>query len=168
MTLRRSAALAAIPLLLAAGCREAPREGGTAPSADRGAAGIAPGGVASAGPGSGAQARFDGIGADETIRLAGTEPFWGATIAGGELVYTTPENQAGDTIAVRRFAGNNGLGFSGSWKGAAFDLTVTPGSCSDGMSERTYPFTATLRLGEEQRSGCAWTDRTPFAGPEAP
>ena len=115
-----------------------------------------------------AGAPFAGITADETIRLVGAEPFWDGTIRDGEMVYSTPENQAGDTLAVRRFAGNNGLGFNGAWNGAPLDLTVTPGSCSDGMSDRTYPFTVTLRLGEEQRSGCAWTDRTPFSGPRNP
>ncbi len=111
---------------------------------------------------------FSAIGADETIRFTGTEPFWGGSVTGAELVYSTPENQDGDKIAVRRFAGNNGLGFSGSLNGGPFDMTVTPGSCSDGMSDRTYPFTVTLKLGEEQRSGCAWTERTPFSGLENP
>lgn len=114
------------------------------------------------------QAPFDAIAADETIRLVGNEPFWGGTVRAGELVYTTPENQAGETVAVRRFAGNNGLGFSGSLRGAPLDLTVTPGKCSDGMSDRSYPFTATLKLGDEQRNGCAWTDRMRFTGSESP
>lgn len=111
---------------------------------------------------------FNGIGAQETIRLTGTEPFWGGVIAGGILTYSTPENQAGERIAVSRFAGNNGLGFSGRLRGNALDLAITPGSCSDGMSDRSYPFTATLQLGGEQRNGCAWTDRRPFTGPRKP
>ena len=108
------------------------------------------------------------IAPSETITLAGTEPFWGGTIKGDELTYTTPENQAGETIAVKRFSGNNGLGFSGLRNGETLDLTVTPGACSDGMSDRSYPLTATLRLGSEQREGCAWTDRQPFSGPRQP
>jgi uncharacterized membrane protein len=118
--------------------------------------------------GSGHTGNFDAIRADETIKLIGTEPFWGGAVEAGKLTYTTPENQAGETIAVKRFAGNNGLGFSGSLDSKPFDLTVTPGECSDGMSDRRFPFTATLRIGDEQRSGCAWTDRTPFAGPANP
>ena len=104
----------------------------------------------------------------ETISLTGTEPFWGGTIAGGRLIYKTPENQTGEMIAVKRFAGNNGLGFSGLRDGQPLDLTVTPGACSDGMSDRSYPYTATLRLANEQREGCAWTDRQPFTGPQQP
>ena len=113
-------------------------------------------------------AAFAAIAYEETIRFTGTEPFWGGTVIGDKLIYSTPENQAGDTITVRRFAGNNGLGFSGTLSNASFDMTVTPGSCSDGMSDRTYPFTVTLKLGEEQRNGCAWTERTPFSGPANP
>ena len=124
---------------------------------------VAPTGVASA-----EGAAFAAIAADDTIRFTGTEPFWGGTVSGGELVYSTPENQEGETIGVRRFAGNNGLGFSGVRGGAPFDMTITPGACSDGMSDRTYPFTVTLRLGEEQRNGCAWTERRPFTGPANP
>lgn len=111
---------------------------------------------------------FDGIRADETISLVGTEPFWGGTISSGELNYTTLENQTGQKIAVRRFAGNNGLGFSGSLDGEALDLAITPGDCSDGMSDRRFPFVATLRIGDEQRDGCAYTDRQPFTGPANP
>ena len=69
---------------------------------------------------------------------------------------------------MTRFAGNNGLAISGDPGTAAFDLSVTPGACSDGMSDRTYPFTATLLIGNEQRQGCAWTDSQPFTGPERP
>jgi len=118
--------------------------------------------------GASSQAAFDAIAEDETIRLTGTEPFWGGTVESGRFLYTTPENQAGEAIAVKRFAGNSGLAFSGTRGGKPVDLTVTHGTCSDGMSDRTYPYTATLRLDSEQRSGCAWTDRQPFTGSANP
>lgn len=111
---------------------------------------------------------YDGIAVDETIHFTGTEPFWGGRSAGGRLTYSTPENIDGQTISVERFAGNNGLSLAGELDGAAFDLAVTPGECSDGMSDRTYPFVATLKIGEEMRFGCAWTDRQSFVGDEAP
>lgn len=112
-------------------------------------------------------APFDGIAADETVYFGGTEPFWGGQTSGQSLTYTTPENIDGTTIAVRRFAGNVGIGVSGTLEGQAFDMTVTPGECSDGMSDTTYPLTVTLRIGEEQREGCGWTDRLPRVGGEA-
>lgn len=111
---------------------------------------------------------FSAIGPEETVQFTGTEPFWGGKVAGSTLTYSTPENVDGMTITVERFAGNNGLGYSGTLEGQSFDMAITPGECSDGMSDRTYPFTVTLKIGEDQRSGCAWTEKTPFTGPEHP
>lgn len=111
---------------------------------------------------------FDAIGADETIRFTGTEPFWGGEASGGRLTYTTPEDPEGATIDVTRFDGNSGLSLSGELNGARFDLVVTSGTCSDGMSDRAYPYTVTLEVGGEARFGCAWTDSQPFTGPANP
>lgn len=119
-------------------------------------------------PASGPTEAFSAIAPDETVYLTGTEPFWNAEVSGSKAIYSTPENQDGVSFKVDRFAGNNGLAFTGSIDGAAFDLTVTPGQCSDGMSDRTYPYTATLRIGEDQRNGCAWTDLQNFSGPAHP
>ena len=94
---------------------------------------------------------------DAVIRFVGTEPFWGGTVTGDQLTWSTPEIE-GEQIAVTRFAGRGGLNFSGTLTGQQFDLAVTPGQCSDGMSDRTYPFNATVKLGAQQLSGCAWRE----------
>lgn len=111
---------------------------------------------------------FTEIAAEEVLRFTGTEPFWGGEAMGAKLTYTTPENPQGTHIAVSRFAGNNGLSLSGKLGGQGFDMAVTQAPCSDGMSDRTYPFTVSLRIGGEERSGCAWTDKRPFSGAQAP
>jgi uncharacterized membrane protein len=111
---------------------------------------------------------YDGIAEDETVRFTGTEPFWGGQAGGGSLTYTTPENPDGTMIAVERFAGRGGLSFAGALDGADLEMTVTPLECSDGMSDRTYPFTVTLKIGDDLRNGCGWTERQPFTGPERP
>ncbi len=98
---------------------------------------------------------YSGIPEDAAIRVYGNEPFWGGTVENGTFTYTTPGDQAGRGIAVTRFAGRGGLSFSGELDGQTVDLAVTPGDCSDGMSDRTYPFNATLQIGADQRSGCA-------------
>jgi len=126
------------------------------------------GGADNGAPGALATGDFDGIAEGETVHFTGTEPFWGGMAGGGIASYATPEEPDGREFPVTRFAGNNGLAISGDLGTAAFDLTVTPGACSDGMSDRTYPFTATLLIGNEQRQGCAWTDSQPFTGPERP
>lgn len=131
---------------------------------------LAPAVLAACTPGAGTgeqTAPFDGIGAEETIRFVGTEPFWGGETSGDSLNYSTPEVPDGTTISVRRFAGNVGVGISGTLDGKAFDMTVTPGACSDGMSDTGYPLTVTLQIGDELREGCGWTDRLPRSGGEA-
>ena len=111
---------------------------------------------------------YDEIGESETLRFTGTEPFWGGSVTGNRLTYSTPENQAGTTITVERFAGRNGLSFNGTLDGGDFIMAVTPGACSDGMSDRSYPFTVMLKLPGETRNGCAWSDAHPFKGSAAP
>jgi len=101
---------------------------------------------------------YSGIAADTLIRFVGTEPFWGGTVAGEQLTWSTPENSEGEQIVVTRFAGRGGLTFSGTLGGQPFDMAITPGECSDGMSDRTYPFTTTVRHGAQQLIGCAWRE----------
>lgn len=109
---------------------------------------------------------FDGIAPTARIDVGGTEPFWGLTITSYEdsyqAKYSSPELPDGKAFPMARFAGNNGLGFSGSWAGAPVTLALTPGDCSDGMSDRTYPYTATLQLDEVTLFGCAHTSDEPF------
>lgn len=109
---------------------------------------------------------FAAIGAAETVRFTGTEPFWGGQVVGTALTYSTPEIPDGIDIVVTRFAGRGGLSWSGMYDGARLVLAVTAGECSDGMSDRTYPFVATLEVKGEQRSGCAWTQGRSFSVPD--
>lgn len=111
---------------------------------------------------------YDGISASETIHLSGTEPFWSITIEGDRLTYATPDNIGGSVTSVTRFAGNGGLGLSGTLEGAALQIAVTPGECSDGMSDRAYPFTATITLGDAMLEGCGYTNAQPYSGEETP
>lgn len=111
---------------------------------------------------------WDGIGPEETVYFGGTEPFWGGEASGKSATYTTPENIEGTTFPITRFAGNSGIAISGTLGDAKFDMTVTEGECSDGMSDRSYPFTVTLKIGDATRYGCAHTDARPFTGPEKP
>jgi uncharacterized membrane protein len=111
---------------------------------------------------------FDAVAAEESVTLTGTEPFWNLRIVKGEGVWTTPENQEGTRFALARFAGNGGLGFTGTLDGRSFTATLTPGECSDGMSDTSYPFVATIELGDEVLQGCGETDSKPATGPEKP
>lgn len=114
------------------------------------------------------EAVFDEIAPEEVVTVSGTEPFWGATIERGQLVWTTPDNPDGTAVEVRRFAGNGGVAWSGELDGEKLDIAVGPGPCSDGMSDRTYPFSAAVSLGERTLTGCAYTDQTGFQGAANP
>ena len=111
---------------------------------------------------------FDKVAPQEAVTMLGTEPFWNLAVTGEEGVWTTPDNQPGTKLALKRFAGNGGLGFSGELDGKPLTATLTPGQCSDGMSDRSFPFVATIALGEETLTGCGYTDSQPYTGPEAP
>lgn len=124
-------------------------------------------GEATAVPGDSADSQpFDAIAADEVVHFTGTEPFWGGEVTGTKLRWSTPENIDGETTTVARFAGRGGLSFTGTLQSMQFDLAVTPATCSDGMSDRTYPYAVTVQLGTQQLSGCGWTDRQPYTGGE--
>jgi uncharacterized membrane protein len=113
-------------------------------------------------------AAYSEIAEDEVLRFTGTEPFWGGQVSGKSLTYSTPEDQDGTVISVERFAGRGGISYSGLLDGADFEMAITPLECSDGMSDRTYPFTVTLAIGEDKRNGCAWSEQHPFEGDERP
>jgi len=123
---------------------------------------------------------FDGIAPEAQIELLGTEPFWSIAIEPdpGADSYTarlsTSADIAGTAFAAQRFAGNNGLGFSGQIPrtdgtgGRAVQIAITPGECSDQMSGRVYPYTASVRLGDELLLGCGYTSDEPFTPPRSP
>lgn len=119
---------------------------------------------------------FDGIAETASVFLIGNEPFWSIDIepdkSSGEsdysMQYSTPENIDGTAIAATRFAGNNGIGFSGELRGEPIQITLTPGKCDDTMSDRSYPYTATALVEGEVLYGCAYTSDEPFSGGEMP
>ncbi|MFD0740517.1 hypothetical protein ACFQZQ_14630 [Lysobacter koreensis] len=84
----------------------------------------------------------------------GTEPFWEARVDGDTLVFTTPDNQPGTTMKGRRVPSLVGYVFIGTHDGREFHLGLTPGECSDGMSDNRYDFTATFTLGTTTYKGC--------------
>lgn len=147
--------LALIPLLLVAACN--------------GSGNGAPGDASENSP-------FSMIEPGDVVHFVGTEPFWSGKVNGSTFRYETPENTTvkspdepkGEEIAVTRFAGRNGLSFTGTLDDKDFVAAVTPGECSDGMSDRKYPFTAMLQVRGENRLGCAWTDEHPSTSPKKP
>ena len=88
-------------------------------------------------------------------RAFGTEPFWGARVDGDTLVFTTPEDQSGKTMRGRRVPSLVGFVFVGQDGASEFHLSITPGECSDGMSDNRYEFMSTFIYGGTTYKGCA-------------
>ncbi|WP_315790116.1 hypothetical protein [Fischerella sp. JS2] len=97
----------------------------------------------------------------EEFIARGTEPFWSVTVSKKNgIVYSTPENRKltfpyvtplqasgrpADLLRVYRLRGktNNTL------------IIKKEDACSDGMSDKQYPYSATLILGNTVLEGCA-------------
>lgn len=93
----------------------------------------------------------------ESVQARGTEPFWSVKVDSSQLTYARPDDPRGTTITVRRFAGRGGLSFTGDLDGESVTLAISAGPCRDGMSDRHYPFSASLAIGARVQNGCAWT-----------
>lgn len=88
------------------------------------------------------------------FRAFGTEPFWNVNVENSRLIFTTPEDQAGVVMEGTRRALADGVEIAGQHEGKAFVLTVSSGTCSDGMSDNTYSMVSTFRYGKIDYKGC--------------
>ncbi len=91
-----------------------------------------------------------------SVRAIGTEPFWSVDLTGTELIYTTPE--APEQRAPRPEPVVQGT--TATWEaetadGTRLKVTLIATECSDGMSDRTYPLTAMVTVGDRALTGCA-------------
>ncbi|HEX6315345.1 MAG TPA: hypothetical protein VFZ73_10825 [Gemmatimonadaceae bacterium] len=90
------------------------------------------------------------------LRALGTEPFWALDIETSELRLRTPD----DTAGVQFPAGAPTIaGDTASWTAqrdtVAIEANVWPGTCSDGMSDRQYPYTVRVSVAGTLYHGCA-------------
>ncbi len=104
---------------------------------------------------------------EQDIVAIGTEPFWRLDVKSGELVLTRP-----DSAVVRVYPDDfSAGGGTGVWTGQAGDQTLvarlTHERCSDGMSDRVYPYRAEVTLGDLTLKGCGIMARDFAALPPA-
>lgn len=90
-----------------------------------------------------------------TWRATGTEPFWGVRVHGDELVFTTPDDQQGQVLPASMQQQGDATVYSGADADRGYSLTLTPGECSDGMSDRVFNHRAEFVLGDARYAGCA-------------
>lgn len=135
----RPIVVAAVPLLLLAACDRGPEAEAGPPPVDAPSDAPELGGVDLTGP----------------VNLLGNEPFWGVQIRPdgvllravdrADVTAANPGPRVHGTVAVWRTTSQDGL---------PMELMVTETACSDGMSDRTYPLAARVRLGDEVLVGC--------------
>jgi len=93
---------------------------------------------------------------DHKLKALGTEPFWAAEVEGRCVTYKTPEDQQGSRLWTKVTGTAPETVWSGALRGKQFELAVRPkADCSDGMSDKSYPLEAVLRVEGETRHGCA-------------
>lgn len=92
----------------------------------------------------------------DAFRAIGTEPFWGLAIDSMGLRFTTPE----DLMGIRwppltPMARGDTVHWIGETERAAVDARIWPARCSDGMSDRVWPYLAVVRIDGTTYRGCA-------------
>ena len=114
-----------------------------------------------------APAVLAGVDLNQPIRALGTEPFWGISITASSIGYTALEGEPllgpnpgptlqGTTATYASTVGDQPI-----------EITLIATECSDGMSDRTYPLTAMVKLGGETLNGCAGSRAALEAQPPA-
>jgi uncharacterized membrane protein len=95
-------------------------------------------------------------------RLAGvgTEPFWDVGIDRGWFRYSSAGDDKPRAARVTRRETNNALRFAGRLGEWPMRAVIRRSRCSDGMSERIYPYSLTLTLDGRTLEGCAYPAST--------
>ncbi len=108
-----------------------------------------------------------GVDLNQPVRALGTEPFWSVEITPDALIYSgvdRPEQRASNPGP--QVQGTTAVYATATDTGAALVVTVIATECSDGMSDRTYPLTVRVELGEETLNGCAASTAAIMAQPQ--
>ena len=85
-----------------------------------------------------------------SYRAVGTEPFWSLSIDQRTITFTLAGSPS-----VRVTKPPVIIGFAGEiYRAHRIDVNIVHGSCSDGMSDRTYPDKVQVRVDEHHFTGC--------------
>lgn len=96
------------------------------------------------------------------IRLIGTEPFWALKISADRMVLS----RVGEPDLAVAHGGPSGQAGEAEWTGEGLTAKVVRQACSDGMSDRVYPYAATVQAGGQTLKGCGDAESA-FPAPRA-
>lgn len=115
--------------------------------------------VLGAAPADAAPARsVNGVNLDQPLTAVGTEPFWDLKFGRGDLFFHVNEARLRGRFVRPRITRGKAVWTTRTTGGRPMIVTVTPGPCSDGMSDRTYPLTVRVAIGPDRYEGCAASD----------
>lgn len=91
-----------------------------------------------------------------TYRAIGTEPFWAVAVRGHQATLERPGHASG-IFLIETIADDSSLRF----RGDGFAMTVTPGPCSDGMSDAIWSDRVQIAYGDGTLKGCGGERHAP-------
>ena len=93
----------------------------------------------------------------EELTLVGTEPFWGVEITqlSKATIFTRSDYPAIMAALPERTVKGGVETLVAKAPDGELKMVLTPGTCSDGMSDRAYPYSADVSWKGETFKGCA-------------
>lgn len=86
------------------------------------------------------------------FRLIGTEPFWSSDIIGDSIHFSTAEGYHSVESIDKKYQSEHSYTFQSDH----IFITLVADSCSDGMSDRKYSYSAIQRVDSLTYYGCAY------------
>jgi uncharacterized membrane protein len=103
----------------------------------------------------------------QAFRAIGNEPFWALLIDSKGLHFTTPDDMKGIHFPpLTPTARGDTLNWAGETERAAVIVRIWPGNCSDGMSDRIWPYAAWVHIDGMTYRGCAEGLRDTLSAPD--
>jgi uncharacterized membrane protein len=106
----------------------------------------------------------EGPGCDEKdlgvalFRAKGNEPFWSIDVTPSGVILQRPEEESLTAEYQPLETADGGVRhFIGDTTAGKLELTLTPGTCSDGMSDTVYGWNATASINGTPLKGCAYS-----------
>lgn len=108
-----------------------------------------------------------GVDLDQPVKALGNEPFWNVQLDGKTMIYgglDRPEQRAPQSAP--HIQGTTATFTGETSAGKALEVTLIATECSDGMSDRTYPLVARVKVADETLTGCAAANASFTTEPE--
>lgn len=103
---------------------------------------------------------------DVDWRAIGAEPFWGVSIGRDGLVFSEPAAEPVEFPPAEPRRTGDGFSLASWLDGRVLAVELRAESCSDGMSDRQYEWTARVEIDGRRLEGCAIRDPLPTEVPD--